>query len=155
MFSRSQLVTFFLTISGGCLRVTPLSLMECLCSAPRICHKSQLISPHKCHSSLPRPSSHHAVIHYALCSEIISETRSHKKLDRLFIKPQSRVMSSSSCCFSRWSRVNLNPQSFTLIVVINLNTLALRLRHRVHHPGLSKQPNIRNNNLYETKSPVA
>lgn len=42
------------------LRVTPLSLMECLCSAPRTCHKSQLISPHKCHSSLILP--HQAIM---------------------------------------------------------------------------------------------
>ena len=47
-------------LSGGCRRVTPLSLMECLCSAPRICHKSQLISPHKCHSSLILP--HQAIM---------------------------------------------------------------------------------------------
>ena len=54
MFLRSQLVTSP-RISGGCLHMTPLSLMECLCSAPRTCHKSQLISPHKCHSSLICP----------------------------------------------------------------------------------------------------
>ena len=59
MFSRSQVVTS-LRISGGCLRMTPLSLMECLCSAPRTCHKSQLISPHKCHSSLILP--HQAIM---------------------------------------------------------------------------------------------
>ena len=131
MFSRSQLVTFFLTISGGCLRVTPLSLMECLCSAPRICHKSQLISPHKCHSSLILP--HQAIMPSSIMH--CAPPGSYEKQKNAKIKFKPSLHEDKSSCqahpgviLSGPAGVNLNPQSFTLIVVIYLSTLGLRQR---------------------------